>query len=292
MPPPREHVLPAAKKIFVDRVPPQRAFEEAAFSIPANRSAVQVFYGVGGQGKTALCRELWRKTDPAVDPSYKLLRRAELDLHRRQKDDPDLLLVWVRNGFAQAGVETPAFDLALALTWEATRGEQPFPKLSKPWLRRTTSVAEAGFEELPIELKLWLEDGGATILGEAVGEAARHVPGLGLLTRVGGWAIDKSKRVYLERTRGELQELYRDSQLKEPSELSALLPWMLAQDLNHHLAGHPEERFLLFVDEYERVFKEAGAGARWGENPFDEHMRTLIRVAGAFAVRLKIDRQR
>jgi hypothetical protein len=131
-PPPREHILAAANKIFVDCVPPQWAFEEAAFAIPADRSTVQVFCGLGEQGKTALCRELWRKTDPAVDPSYKFLRRAELDLHSRQKDDPDLLVVWIRNGFAEAGVETPAFDLALALTWEATRKEQPFPKLSKP----------------------------------------------------------------------------------------------------------------------------------------------------------------
>src|SRR5208282_1057199 len=92
---------------------------------------------------------------------------------------------------------------------------------------------------------------------------------------ISGWVIDKSKRVYLERTRRELQELYRDGKLKKPYELSALLPWMLAQDLNHHLAGHPEDRFVLFIDEYERVFNEGGAGARWRENRFDSHMRTL-----------------
>ena len=282
MPPPRDDVLPAANKIFVDREPPQRAFEEAAFAIPAGRSIVQVFYGVGGQGKTALCRELWRKTDLTVDPSYKFLRRAELDLHRRQKDDPDLLLVWIRNGFAEAGVETPAFDLALALAWEATRGEQPFPKLSKPWLRRTTAAAEVGFEELSTELKSWVHGEGAAIL---VGEVARHVPGLSLLTRIGGWAFDKSKRVYLERTRPQLERLYRDGELKKPYEMSALLPWMLAQDLNHHLTGHPEDRFVLLVDEYEGVFDEAGAGARWRENPFDNHMRALISDAnGLLAV--------
>jgi hypothetical protein len=33
---------------------------------------------------------------------------------------------------------------------------------------------------------------------------------------------------------------------------------------------------VLFVDEYERVFEEGGAGARWRDNPFDSHMRTLI----------------
>ena len=98
-----------------------------------------------------------------------------------------------------------------------------------------------------------------------------------MLRHIGGWLIDKGKRFYLERTRDELKQLYRDGELKKPYELSALLPWMLAQDLNHHLATRPQDRFVLFVDEYERVFDEAGAGARWRENPFDNHVRTLIK---------------
>jgi hypothetical protein len=36
MAPPREAVLPAANRVFVDRDAPQRIFEEAAFSIPAD----------------------------------------------------------------------------------------------------------------------------------------------------------------------------------------------------------------------------------------------------------------
>jgi hypothetical protein len=51
---------------------------------------------------------------------------------------------------------------------------------------------------------------------------------------------------------------------------------MLAQDLNYHLARNPTNRFVLFIDEYERVFDQGGAGARWLENPFDRHMRALL----------------
>jgi tetratricopeptide (TPR) repeat protein len=266
--------LPAANRIFVDREQPQKVFEEAAFTIPADRSIVRVFYGIGGQGKTALCRELWRKTDPAAEPSYSFLRRAELDLHGRQKDDPDLLLVWIRNGFAEAGVNLPAFDLALAITWEEMRGEQPFPKLTRPWLRRTTAAADITLGEAALELKFWLASEAASHM---VNEVARAMPGLGLLPHVGRWVFDKSKRAYLELHRHELKELYHAGELKKPYELSALLPWMLAQDLNHHLEAHPQDRFVLFIDEYERVFDEAGAGARWRENLFDKHVRTLIK---------------
>ena len=36
--------------------------------------------------------------------------------------------------------------------------------------------------------------------------------------------------------------------------------------------------------EYERVFDEGGAGARWKENPFDAHIRTLIQYSNGFLV--------
>jgi hypothetical protein len=141
MAPPREAALPAANKVFVDREAPQRIFEKAAFSIPADRAIIRVFHGVGGQGKTALCRELMRKTDVSVEPSYAFLRRALLDLHGRPKTDPDLLLVWIRNAFADAGLFLPCFDLALALVWQGTRSEEAFPVLIKPWLGRLTRAA-------------------------------------------------------------------------------------------------------------------------------------------------------
>jgi hypothetical protein len=39
-----------------------------------------------------------------------------------------------------------------------------------------------------------------------------------------------------------LQKLYSNGELKKPYELSALLPWMLAQDLNFYIAAHEYER--------------------------------------------------
>jgi hypothetical protein len=266
MAPPREASLPAANRVFVDREPPQRIFEEAAFSIPADRAIIRVFHGVGGQGKTALCRELMRKTDASLDPTYAFLRRALLDLHGRPKTDPDLLLVWIRNAFADAGLFLPCFDLALALAWQGTRSEEPFPVLTKPWLARLTRAAKGAVGEGGTELQRLLGGETATeLFGEAIGE----IPGLKFIIKgLGGWVIDKSKRAYLERTREPLQRLYKDGELRRSYELSSVLPWMLAQDLNYHLSRNPMDRFVLFIDEYERVFDQGGAGARWVENPF------------------------
>jgi tetratricopeptide (TPR) repeat protein len=264
MPPPRLSSLPAANKIFVNREGPLRIFENAAFDIPAYSAKLLTFYGIGGQGKTALCRELMQKTKS--DPSYGFIRRAELDLHGKPKTDPDLLLVWIRNGFADAGVALPCFDLALAIVWEATRGEQPFPKLSRAWLGKAKDVAGEGAA------------GATKAAQESLGEAIAEIPAVGFLVKkISDWVIDKAHRAYLHQSREALQQLYRDGELKKPYELSELLPWMLAQDLNHHLANHSTERFVLFIDEYERVFEEGSAGSLLRENPFDRHLRTVVR---------------
>ena len=54
------------------------------------------------------------------------------------------------------------------------------------------------------------------------------------------------------------------------------MPWMLAQDLNDHLSKHTGDRFVLLVDEYERVFDQGGAGKQWEENSFDRSMREVV----------------
>ena len=273
MAPPREASLPAANKIFVDRETPQNVFEKAVFSIPCDCASILVFHGIGGQGKTALCRELLRKTDAANEPSYAFLRCALLDLHGRPKTDPDVLVVWIRNAFASVGLFLPCFDLALAKVWQGTRAEETFPVLTRPWLARSTKVAAGAFGDAATEAQRWL---GSEAAAQLLGAAVSHIP-LGTIVKgLGGWIIDKSKLAYLEHTREPLQRLYKVGELRPPYELSSLLPWMLAQDLNYHLSRKPAERFVLFIDEYERVFDQGGAGARWVENPFDRHMRELI----------------
>jgi hypothetical protein len=183
MPPRRRPRSPGSDEIFVDREASKKFFEDAVFSIPADSSIVRVFYGIGGQGKSALCRELLHATSSA-EPSYAFLRPALLDLHRRPKTDPDLLLVWIRNGFASAGVAFPAFDLALAITWQATRGEEAYPRLQNAWLAKS---GDALADVTPDAVQA---------LREMVEKSVETIPGLGILIRKGSkWVIDKTKRI-------------------------------------------------------------------------------------------------
>ncbi|MCE8420455.1 tetratricopeptide repeat protein [Rhodovulum sulfidophilum] len=255
-----------AAEIFVDRNDPKRVFEKAALFIPKEGCLIRTWYGPGGQGKSALARELFRMSAAEADPSYAHLRRALVPLQDKPKTDPIFLLIWIRNAFAKAGVSFPAFDLSLAIMWEKTRSGETFPTLENPWLHRASgTVAEA----LPDAV---------TLTRELIEDTARTIPLLGFLVNRGAkWAIDKGKRAWLEKTRPQLQAFYREGALIEDHEMPGRLPWMLAQDLNRHLKDHPEDRFVLLVDEYEGVIEGAGTGPRWQENVFDKYLRDFAK---------------
>ena len=145
------------------------------------------------------------------------------------------------------------------------RPEEPFPKIENAWLAKTQELIGDGAGD------------GVTAVREVVEETVETIPLLGpLITRGANWVMDRSKSAWLHHTRDYLAELYSEGRLKKPYELSDLMPWMLAQDLNYHLSKHTGDRFVLLVDEYERVFDQGGAGKCWEENPFDRLMRRVV----------------
>ena len=266
MPPPRLALSSNHPAIFVNRDHPLALINNAIERLSIGEMRLLVFHGIGGQGKTALCQYVVDEVSAKKQPIYKNLLAAEVDLRGRDKTDAINLLVWIRNGFAKVKVSCAAFDIALALTWEATRPEQPFPKLTNAWLSKSSELMGDASPDI------------VTSVREAVEQSVETIPLLGPLTTKGSkWVIDKSKAAYLHDTRPYLEHLYAaNGEPKKSYELEALLPWMLAQDLNKHLKGRPYERFLLLVDEYERVFEQGGAGRKWEDNTFDAAMRRFI----------------
>ncbi|MCE8470560.1 hypothetical protein LZ189_16210, partial [Rhodovulum sulfidophilum] len=193
-----------AAEIFVDRNDPKRVFENAARSIPAQGCLIHTWYGPGGQGKSALARELFRMSAAEAEPSYAHLRRALVPLQGKPKTDPIFLLIWIRNAFAKAGVSFRAFDLSLAFMWEKTRSGDPFPTLENPWLHR---AGNAMSDALP---------DGVGLVREALEDTAGTIPLLGFLAKRGTrWAFDKGKKTWLEKSRPQLQAFYRNGALIE-----------------------------------------------------------------------------
>ena len=264
---PRRDISKTAHDIFVNREGPIETVERAVAELGDQDSTVLVFHGPGGQGKTALCRYMAHHLPSSAKTGDRTkLRIAELDLHGHDKSDPDRLLARIRDGFVRAGVDCPAFDLAFAIAWEAYRPTEHFPKLEKMWLAKTRDyIGDAAVDVVQLSRELLLEN----TLGT--------VPLLGPLIKHGAnWFMDRSKSGWLHRKRKHLARLYSDGVLKKPYELSDLMPWMLAQDLNYHLSRHAEDRFVLLADEYEGVFDQGGAGKQWEENRFDRAMRQVV----------------
>ena len=272
--------IPEVNKVFVDREDQQKLFRELALTIPRQGVSLLVFHGIGGQGKTELAKRLAGNCDGAKDPEFRHHKPAVVDLAKQTSlTDPDMLLVLIRNAFAAKGVDFPCFDLTLALAWEAGRPEMLMPHLVSPWLQRTRELAPDAVGEAADSAKEWLSGDGAS---ELLGEMVTQVPFVGPLIRRGGaWAFRRGKEKYLHQTREHLKLIYRDGQLRPDDELSRLLPVMLAKDLAYHRRTSAYAQFVLFVDEYERVFDQGGASDRYEDNRFDQQMRRFLSEADA-----------
>lgn len=255
----------AAATIFVDREAPKQTFDDAAKAIPDEGCVIRTWYGVGGQGKTALARELFRIASSDENPGYAHLKCGMVDLHGRPLTDPDIFLVWIRNAFAKSGIGFPAFDLAFAIMWERTRGEQPMPVLDSPWIRRSSEAISENAGDV------------VALTREFISDQAHTIPVLGFLLKKGSkWAFDRAKQAWIEKARPYLSVLYEGSELIEGHEMTSRMPWLLAQDLNAWRKANPEKRLVLFIDEYERIHDGAGTGATWQENRIDGCLRTLL----------------
>lgn len=208
-----EALLRNEDKVFVNRQGPKRKFEDIAVGLPAQGSTVLTFHGPGGQGKTALCDELFRLTAGDGEPRYSHLRTAKIDLANKAVQDRTLMLVRIRNQFAKTGVAFPVFDIALGLAWKGKRGEEPFPELESPWLGKTSGVLA---DMAPEALRSFRE------LTE---KSVETIPGFGPLAIRSIKALTKgAKGLYLNKTRTALEQLQRGAAQEMPSKSTAFCP--------------------------------------------------------------------
>lgn len=131
-----------ARKVFVDRVPEQQAFEQAVVAhrdstrrgefdsqdVVASRRNAMVFYGIGGVGKTTLSRELerWHSSNdtaamtdwPAWHRDFKRSVTARIDLASEAAFDLERVIVTLRVAVAKLGRPMQAFDIAFGRYWE------------------------------------------------------------------------------------------------------------------------------------------------------------------------------
>jgi tetratricopeptide (TPR) repeat protein len=248
---------------FVDRITPIDLFDKALSSLDGSGRNILDFHGMSGQGKSLLIRkfiESLEKDRNSLHASYSLI-----DLSERTDRESWRLPVWIRNGLADQGIRFPAFDVGFELFWVEAFPEIPPPVLTHRWLQRLTSSTAAGAGDLA-----------TTIASEGLQHVIASVPFVGLaVARLGKLGLQWGAQKYLLMTNDALKELFYEGRLRSAVELEAHLPFLLNSDLDAYRTNHPDARFVVFIDEYERCLEHGGSSDLQRYSPFDSMVRDI-----------------
>ncbi len=254
----------AAAREFTDREDAQAAFVRAlATPQGPDDYRVLVFYGVGGQGKTALGRRLMALArDEGAGVAALDLSAAEL-----RKPEQALLSLRLQLG-SSAGLRFPAFDFAfaryVALAYPGTKLQDAYPALAageSEVIQDLLAFAEAGLSLLP-GLNLVFK------YGQRFGQAFR------------AWWARRGREVL-----AGLDDL-------DGGELLEALPRYLGADLCDKMGG-AGKRLVVFLDSYEAIWRDHPLRTGVGALRADAWLRRLVaETPGALFVVLGRDRLR
>ena len=244
---------PASRK-FTDREEPKLLFQQALDGAQPERCRVLVWYGVGGQGKTALRNEFERLVSEVT--RERAVALSVLDFERPFLRNPIEAMLHLRFELGTAGLKFPTFDIAFAQLFSLEcPGEdirQRYPQLFR------------GRENELLSDLLELAEG-----------ATETIFGVKLLykygTRLAGWLGDWWATADARSEIGRLQSL-------PPNKLREQLPGYLGADLARESAASKVPRVLVMLDAYEALWRDAPRGAQ--ENlRVDGWVRTFVEHA-------------
>lgn len=252
-----------ASVIFVDRMAPKEAFTEAVsdFAKSPRVPRILTFYGVGGQGKTALCQELLRMCFAGPVGGVEL-KVAHIDLAARRLQGEVHAYVMLRNALATAlNAKFPCFDLAYADYMEQASPEQARAVLGATKLGGLRGDVSESAADVSASVAEQAMEGVAGSVGEIVSDFAGGVPFLGpVLKRTTKWLISKGYTGLLRNNSRALQSLYGRPHVPTWREIETELPDILAHELSIHLRAHKTQRLVVFIDEYENALPSGGSG--------------------------------
>jgi tetratricopeptide (TPR) repeat protein len=247
-----------ANRVFTDRDAPKAQFDQARAELPPDQHRLLVFYGVGGQGKTALRRELLRRL-AAEQPRRH--RFGAVDFHVESFRDPPRGLLELRRRLRASGkLLTPVFDIAITRYWERAYPGEDLTRALGDLLNDPDGflggTADAGRE--------WL------------GLAEELPAGIGLGLKVLQRGRQHLKRRNAERACASLADLEH----LEADQIAERLPWYLGLDLQAHRADHPEQGApICFLDTYEALWSDAPDKTGAAAVETDAWVRELVAAA-------------
>jgi len=247
------HTLPAGPRspIFVGREAEIKVFEDAFWNPqPPEQYRILSLHGLGGQGKTALL-EAYRRWLSKANVTQSPCATIDLDDGEQREIIP--ALISCRNGFAEQGVGTIAFDCAFARYHASMRPGR----------------------DIRVDYPEFFKFGPGIIgdLLELTNDVFLHWPGAGLLKKALSRLGADVTRWY--RSRG--QSLLEHLEGLDASTLRAELPMFLGADLHRRATEHPNARPIILVDGYERLWSDHPGGN--GSDAADLWLRRLVEEA-------------
>jgi tetratricopeptide (TPR) repeat protein len=260
----RPHWSPG--EVFTNRHRAKAQFQ-AALDTPQglNQYRVLNWFGVGGQGKTALLEEFERnlaaRNKIARDLWTKRAAYALIDFEVPKNRDIATALLSLRDKLAQTGgLHCPTFEIALLRYF----------LLTEPGAKREDLKARyfhTGSEALDDVLQLL----------QTAGEFGQHVvPGFGLLSKYGSrlagkaahslhtWWTKRGLRAFVD-----IDSLSQDALLRR-------LPSYLGADLMDALDGKHPPRIVIMFDTYEALWRGRALGEGVGALRVDDWVRHLV----------------
>lgn len=247
-----------AQRTFTDREPARKTFRRMLNEPQGpDKYRVLTYYGVGGQGKSALCRNLQGALEPREAQGE--LAMAKLDFESPEFRTPDRALLSLRLQLQKSGrMRFPVFDFAFAryfaLTNPGVNIRQRHPEL---------------FES---DNEILLD------IISVAGDTLTVVPGVGLIAKYG---IRLGGR-FLEWWRNRGVKLLADVEELPPYKLLEELPKYLV-DMHHAMFGeNPLEdtastkRIVIFMDAYEKLWESQSLKYGLGAFAVDAWVRRLV----------------
>lgn len=269
-----------ANKAFTDREGPKAIFLTAyRRRQAADEYRVLHWYGVGGQGKSALSREFLRLGDEArypEDDARRGVARVNLQDPRLRQVEEALLSIRLQLGRA-FGHQFCAFDTAFARYFMSTN-----PGID---IRARHPELFRGENRLLDDLVDWSEAGVEVV---AAG-ASFVVPGLNLLYRYGARLGARTREWFDTRGKAVLADLDQLS----PDELLERLSTYLGADLCYLLEKEQEARVTIILDTHENLWRGQMTTDQVEGERADRWVRMLVQDApGCLFVVMGRDRLR
>ncbi|MDF0377114.1 tetratricopeptide repeat protein [Methylophilus sp. YYY-1] len=254
-----------ANKIFTNRESFLGYFDQFRNKLETGKHCLLTFYGVGGEGKSALCRKLI-ETLRDENPKTTALGIVDFSVETHRRADRALLeLRKSLRKYSNGRIKFPAFEIAILHYWE-----KEYPELNlRDSLKDVFDDNEDTIASFADNLKDWTD-------------YAEDLPaGIGLSVKFANYIRHKAKEAYFKRANESLSNL---EQL-ENHQLLQKLPYIFASDILAHLELENSLDVVLFLDTYEALWEHNEVKTGIGALEKDNWIKDLVReLPGALFV--------